>query len=215
MSLQAYNNLTNPPALSRSDSQKDVVLRPPLARVSILPRYTKKPQLILLQHVAEKILFSQKSVSDFSMNGKAMITLDDLADQLFVSFNEFGAIDIVANGDGTFTSVDNRRLLIAKRISQYDRNYSIYVRVHKAADCLKDGEKRRFTIGEFVPKTWGEAVRGRISQSGVLGFSKEPKILAKTVSTLSIDLSCLDLSALHKEDRENLLNRAEGLTIKV
>ena len=84
----------------------------------------------------DRILFSQTTVSDFTKDKKCDYPLDDLADDMFIEFKKSvnyqndAVLDIVANGDGTFTPIDNRRLLIAKKLGEVDRLYGIWDKVH-------------------------------------------------------------------------------------
>jgi hypothetical protein len=188
---------------------------------------TKKPQYVRINDVSEKLWFSQRDVSDFNMVGEVEYPLDFLADAMFVKFkrdiNQIGdgALDVVDMGGGIFTSVDNRRLLIAKKIGMIDRTYGIWVRAHKASDSLSKGLQKRFDGA----KTWGEAVRGRIKSESAesKGYPALPKI--KTINaggyrvnaplqTIPLSVDC-DLSTLDAEDVANIRRLQKGNTIRI
>lgn len=168
-------------------------------------------QFVNINDVASKILFSQDTVSDFSADGKCDLPISDLADQLFLGFKTSGALDIVDNGDGTFTSLDNRRLLIAKRIGVVDRTYGIWVKVHSANQKLSYGLQKRFNAF-----TWGEAVAVRVGKN-IKGYTNYPTILdegRKKKSqniALTFDPSSYDYSDLHQDDVKNLQANAKML----
>ncbi|QLH35686.1 MAG: hypothetical protein HWD61_05725 [Parachlamydiaceae bacterium] len=130
------------------------------------------PQFVRIRDVSDKILFSQTTVSDFSKQGRYDLPISTLADQLFAAFKEEGAIDIVDNEDGTFTSLDNRRLLIAKRIGLVDRTYGIWVKVHSFHYALNSHQERRFEA-----TTWGMAVTQRIGNPRLKGYCHDPIIM--------------------------------------
>jgi hypothetical protein len=72
------------------------------------------------------------------------------------------AIDVVRLRDGGLTSVDNTRLLAAKRAG-----IDVQANIHAFDDALPSGMVERFTTAKGgVSSTWGEAVMNRIgSQS--------------------------------------------------
>ena len=127
---------------------------------NINPRFLGA-QYLCINHVRNTILFSQQTVSDFNKGEKCDYPLDMLLDTLFVQFkkdleypNE-GCLDVVDNGDGTFTSLDNRRLLIAKKIGLIDRRFGIWIKVHPANQELTEGQVNRFQGA----KTWGQELQ--------------------------------------------------------
>lgn len=178
--------------------------------------YIKTCQYVVVQQVAHQILFSQETVAASTKDGE--LSLDQLAERMLRFFPREYAIDIVAVAEETYTSVDNRRLLVAKRIAQNapDRLYGIWVRVH-LADELLAGQGSRF--GEA--KTWGEAVLMRINNiqrreqlqytRGSFGFSAEPKIRTPfhlpPKLTLSLSLVNVDLASLHPDDQQQIKKR--------
>lgn len=198
------------------------------------PRYSRA-QYVLIKDVVNKLLFSQTNVSDFNKEETRDVLISELADSLFVEFRlgaeEEGALDIVDNRDGTFTSLDNRRLILAYKIGAKDRLYGIWVKVHRYDERLSKSEQRRFS-GAY---TWGEAalrrVNGNISNSNsnsnsnanvrVNGFAKLPKILdmGKEKSCqgveLTIDPDNYDYSVLNQEDLENLLKNRKNGTVTI
>lgn len=176
-----------------------------------------EPQYVLIQDVAKKILFSQKSVSDcFEYDGEDL-PLSELADSMFLRFMRNFALDIVDWGTGLFTSVDNRRLLIAKKIAQYDSTYGIWVKVHSHNQPLKHWEERRFTVNWLKPKTWGEAIKIRGDMKGKqIGYCKFPTILSNKSGNweeaksqkIPLKTSDINLSPLEMEDRKKIRNES-------
>lgn len=68
------------------------------------------------------------------------------------------AIDVVRMGDGGLTSLDNTRLLAAKRAA-----IDVQANIHAFDDALPAGMVERFTTAKGgVPSTWGDAVMNRI-----------------------------------------------------
>lgn len=164
-------------------------------------------QYVYVCDVINDIYFSQKTVSDFSTNQDYDVPLDTLADQMFVKFkrdinyNGDGALDVVFNEkNGTVTSLDNRRLLIAQKIAVFDRYYGIWIRVHGAEQLLYRGLQKRF----LGAKTWGEAAALRINKKKLTGFKLHPVICdhhgPKKVQTIPLCITNCDLSELASDD---------------
>lgn len=174
-----------------------------------------KPQYVNINDVSQNILFSQETVSDYTRTSKNDLPLSDLADMLFEGFLPEYAIDIVDNGDGTFTSLDNRRLLIAKRIGVVDRTYGIWLRVHAADQELNIGQQKRFNA-----YTWGEAAAIRVNNNKVKGYDRYPTILdgLKKKPDQNIYLrfdSDNDYSALNEEDFQDLKSKIKNGNIAI
>jgi hypothetical protein len=95
------------------------------------------------------IRFSQTSV-----NG-----LDDLTKSMKKNGWKGDAIDIVKMEDNMYTTVDNTRLLAAKKVG-----IDVKANVHNFDDAISPEMGKRFLNkkGE-LPKTWGEAVQNRIN----------------------------------------------------
>lgn len=188
---------------------------------------TFKPQYVRINDVTNELLFSQTNVSNFNNVRDCEYPLDYLADAMFIEFKRDldrsgdGALDVVDMGDGYFTSVDNRRLLIAKKIGVIDRTYAIWVRVHKASDGLSVNLQRRFDGS----RTWGEAVQMRINSSDqkFKGYSALPTIMEITrcgrrvcadSQTIPLSIDC-DLSELDSADVVNMKKIQENSIIKI
>lgn len=198
---------------------------PPVAEKAVRPdprsfcaRYNGKistacksaPQFVLIQDVKDKILFSQTTVSDFNKSETCDYPIDFLADAMFKEFKRDilrpndGVLDVVDMGKGFFTSVDNRRLLIAKKIGAFDRTYGIWIRVHQSTDALTPGLMTRFDA-----RNWGEAVRKRINKAKTSGYTSHPTIMTTNkkgerepaVQTIALSVDPSLLSGLHAEDQ--------------
>jgi filamentous hemagglutinin len=118
---------------------------------------------------ANNVRASQKTVSFNKIDRKTgkPYTYDDIAGSMKRDGWKGDPIDVVRMKDGKLTSMDNTRLTAAR-----EANVPVKARVHdydtplpKArAASLADPKKG------YAPKTWGDAVSGRIqSQSGKFG----------------------------------------------
>lgn len=181
--------------------------------------HIKGPQYILIADVTKKLFFSQTNVSNFYREGCCDMPISSLAESMFLEFKrDFvnigdGALDVVNMNEGKYTSLDNRRLLIAKKISQIDRTYGIWIKVHNYDDKLSPFSQRRLNAG-----TWGEAVEKRINNpKRPFGYSKLPLIQQVKINglkqeqktiTLTIDHRC-NLNHLNKEDRANIISNMD------
>ncbi|WP_089359716.1 hypothetical protein [Pseudomonas segetis] len=77
-------------------------------------------------------------------------------------------VDVIKMPDGKLTSMDNTRIAAAR-----EAGIEVKANVREFSEPLTTAEMQRFAKPEkgFNPKTWGEAITGRInSQSG--GFAK-------------------------------------------
>jgi hypothetical protein len=241
MSLEAFRNLdktahvdeplTSAAVLDRFDSAACAIRPDPREfykeyRGRIIANF-KGPQYLLIKDVAEHILFSQREVSDFNQGKTCDYPLGDLADALFLEFKRDilgsgdGALDVVAMGDEKYASLDNRRLLIAKKIGAVDRMFGIWIRVHGSDDLLSEGLQRRF----MGARTWGEAVQIRINnEKAKFGYSSNPRIMTNNAKNQRVDaesqlisLSVMDvnLSALNPADAARIGERKVNGTIKI
>jgi hypothetical protein len=166
----------------------------------------KYSQYVYIQDVRNRILFSQTTISDFNKGKRCDYPLDYLADSMFIEYKKDieawgdGVLDIVDNGDGTFTSVDNRRLLLAKKFGAVDRTYGIWIKVHAANEELSKSLSKRF----LGAKTWGEAVAIRVNNNKVAGYLEYPTIMsgskAKESQSIPVSIADCDLSALDSRD---------------
>lgn len=193
----------------------------PLGGASEICPNQKEPQYVNIKCVANQILFSQQRISDFI--GDQTCSLEDFANELFKSFKKEGAIDIVCMDKDQYTSLDNRRLFIAKRIAFQvpDSRYGIWVRVHGIDEALSPPNLRRF-LGAV---TWGQAVLMRvnnlreghidyISKPGI-GFPNEPLLDRKCISRgLSIMIE-LDLRDLNPADLKKIREKVQGNCILI
>jgi hypothetical protein len=110
------------------------------------------------------IRHSQKSVS-YAKNGG--YTLDDIARGFAENpLDPRLAIDAVRMRDGLLTSVDNSRPAVLNALGGGE----IQTRVRAYADLLTPEQVRRFAVDingiRSTPRTWGEAVDGRIRKQG-------------------------------------------------
>jgi len=171
----------------------------------INPNY-KWAQYVYIRDVANNILFSQTSVSDSCFERGRIFPLDDLVNSLFIRFGRFGALDIVKITEENYVSLDNRRLLISKKIAVIDRYYGIWIRVHQPDEELDLNNRRRFRVS-----TWGEALKERVEKSYLIGYSNYPTIVCEkrikaSSQSLLLMISC-DLRELHPEDVKNIKSR--------
>jgi hypothetical protein len=219
--------LTETAVLKRYDSEERVIRPKPQ---DIFWNYkgnisdkTSRPQYVYINDVKNQILFSQTTVSDFNNAGTCDVPLDQLVDSMFIEFKKTinnnigdGALDLVANSDGTFTSLDNRRLLVAKKIGNVDRNYGIWVKVHAASAPLNSGLQQRFRAG-----TWGGAVKVRVraKEQRIFGYRQLPTIMdegkQKKSQSLPLSLDGCDLSELHPEDVAELNLRKKNNRVDI
>ncbi|WP_432066461.1 RHS repeat domain-containing protein [Streptomyces sp. C10-9-1] len=110
---------------------------------------------------ATQVRFSQKSVT------RAGGTIDSIAANGWKG----DPVDIVAMPDGRFTSVDNRRVLGAKKAG-----VDVQARVHGFDDPLPQEmiDSGRFNTKKSTPTTWGEAVMARIDKQGAAYRNNNP-----------------------------------------
>lgn len=196
---------TSSAALDRFEPAVVVSRRAPDANYfkRIDPR-KKAPQYVLMKDVFQNILFSQNTVSDFNISPDdgQMYPISVLANKLFHQFKEEGALDIVRMGEGKYISVDNRRLLIAKKIATIDKTYGIWVRVHDSEKALTENQSNRFQLPFENKPTWGNAVHLRMGRSSNEGYTK-PVIMSEgepaSSQTVSIYLHGCDLSKLNPD----------------
>ncbi|MGM3389632.1 DUF637 domain-containing protein [Stutzerimonas stutzeri] len=121
-------------------------------------------------HKADDIRFSQNTVT-FNKTDKdgGAFTYSDLVKSMKSDGWKGDPVDVVRMPDGKLTSIDNTRIAAAR-----EAGIDVKATVRGFDDLLSASEIKRFTIPKkgFVPKTWGEAITGRINkQTG--GFSKE------------------------------------------
>lgn len=176
------------------------------------------PQYVYIKDVAKDILFSQTTISDFNKGKTTDYPLDYLADSMFVEYRKDidykndGVLDIVDNGDGTFTSLDNRRLFIAKKIGEVDRFYGIWIKVHSRTEELASFNKRR-----FYAETWGEAVDIRVDSEGKMGHKRYPTIMEgmkrKASQSIPVNVTGMILQGiLHDDDLKQIrAKRVQGV----
>ena len=70
-------------------------------------------------------------------------------------------VDIVIMPNGTATSMDNTRILAAR-----EAGANVQAKVRDFNTPLTSAEKDRFTSGNKVPNTWGEAIKLRVERQG-------------------------------------------------
>ena len=121
-------------------------------------------------HKADDIRFSQNTVT-FNKTDKdgGAFTYSDLVKSMKSDGWKGDPVDVVRMPDGKLTSIDNTRIAAAR-----EAGIDVKATVRGFDDLLSASEIKRFTIPKkgFVPKTWGEAITGRINkQTG--GFSKD------------------------------------------
>lgn len=169
-------------------------------------------QYVHINDVRDRLLFSQKNVSDMTSTGLIDYPISELADSMFIKFDKNFALDIVENNDGSFTSIDNRRLLVAKKLGALDSNYGIWVKVHAANAKLEPQHQRRFRAA-----TWGGAVAERMDGAKLSGFTSSPRILGRVEQTipLNIDREQYNYDALDPTDREQIFSQVKLNTIKI
>lgn len=193
------------------------------------------PQYVRIQAVSGTLLFSQATVSEFNTvmvqtgYGKMVSSnypISDLALAMFIQYKRHtdeedgGVLDVVhmgknPSGEDIFTSIDNRRLLIAKKIGRIDRTYGIWVRVHKFNDELSPALQRRFKgkAKDINIPTWGAAVLHRTG--GELGFAKWARIAREAPQAIPLNLVGLNFSPIHKDDRTTILGKQKKGVIDI
>ncbi|MDX1552665.1 MAG: RHS repeat-associated core domain-containing protein, partial [Marinobacter sp.] len=107
-----------------------------------------------------EVAFSQNTVS-FNKIDRATgqtYTFDDLVESMKLNGWQGDPVDVVRMPDGGITSMDNTRILAARRAG-----IDVHARVRSPADELTPGETMRFTrTNSPEPATWGEAIQYRI-----------------------------------------------------
>ena len=121
-------------------------------------------------HPADDIRFSQNTVSfnKADAEGKAF-NYTDLVKSMKSDGWKGDPVDVVRMPDGKLTSIDNTRIAAAR-----EAGVDVKATVRGFDNLLSDSEIKRFSIPKkgIIPKTWGEAITGRINkQTG--GFSRE------------------------------------------
>ncbi|WP_326590486.1 RHS repeat-associated core domain-containing protein [Streptomyces sp. NBC_01294] len=108
-----------------------------------------------------EIRFSQKSVTN------AKQTVDSIAEKGWAG----APVDVVRMPDGKLTSIDNRRVLGAKKVG-----IDVQARVHDYNEPLPQEflEIGRFNTKKASPLTWGEAVTARIEKQGAAYRNANP-----------------------------------------
>jgi RHS repeat-associated protein len=87
-------------------------------------------------------------------------------------------IDVVRMVDGKLTTLDNTRVVSARK-----SGINVRAKIHSSNDILPNKYIKRFTRNKRIPKTWGEAVEiriqkqnGRFRNNNPLGTFELPKI---------------------------------------
>lgn len=206
LTSEAALDLLDPVVVAKRPNPRDIFSK----YNGTISNKTGKPQYVRIQDVANKLLFSQTTVSDFNKSAKVDYPLDYLADAMFLEFKRDidrygdGALDVVDMGGGFFTSLDNRRLLIAKKIGAVDRTYGIWIRVHSFGETLTPGLQKRFGGA----KTWGQAALDRVNDKRYFGYLGLPTIMTTNLldkrvpapsQNIRLSVDC-DLSQLHAVD---------------
>ncbi|WP_400083111.1 hypothetical protein [Yoonia sp. R78084] len=105
-----------------------------------------------------EVSFSQATVSGRNRDG---LTIDELEDSMRQNGWQGEPLNVIS-GDGVPTSMDNRRLLAARRAG-----IEVPVTARYASDPLTPDQVREFTVtGQPAPSTWGEALDLRIGRQG-------------------------------------------------
>ncbi|WP_245983350.1 DUF6862 domain-containing protein, partial [Trinickia fusca] len=118
---------------------------------------------------ANDVRFSQNTVS-FNKTDRltgGAYTYDDLVQSMRTNGWQGAPVDVVEMPDGNLTSMDNTRIAAAR-----EAGINVQANVRGFNDPLTSEELSRFAKPEkgFNPKTWGEAISGRIgSQTGGFG----------------------------------------------
>ena len=103
--------------------------------------------------------FSQATVSRVTSDG---LTIDELTESLQTNGWLGDPIDVVNMPDGVFTSLDNRRLLAARRAG-----VDVQANIRNFDEALTASEIQRFRVGgQPIPRTWGDAAQLRIQRQG-------------------------------------------------
>lgn len=119
----------------------------------------KEPQMVVLTNqIAQRILFSQDSISEMANQSRTTTTpLVDFAQHLHKQgFDPSCAIDVVHH-ERQWISIDNRRLCVAQAIAVHEP-YPIYVRAHESEEPLPVNYEYRFPRA----RKWGDALTMRI-----------------------------------------------------
>jgi hypothetical protein len=112
-----------------------------------------------------EIGFSQSSVSrvktrfDTATGKSTRYSFDDIAESMKVNGWQGRPLNVVRMSDGTLTSLDNTRLLAARQAG-----IKVEINIHNFdAPISKDFSRAYTAEGRLEPKTWGEAIKARIS----------------------------------------------------
>lgn len=116
----------------------------------------------------EEVGFSQDSVSRKKKDkatGEVKYTFDDIVESMKKEGWNGDPVDVVMMPDGVPTSIDNTRILAARRAG-----VEVKARVRSPDEFLTPDEQRRFMQEAppgNIPETWGDAVRNRIQNQGL------------------------------------------------
>ncbi|CDG82990.1 putative uncharacterized domain protein [Janthinobacterium agaricidamnosum NBRC 102515 = DSM 9628] len=131
---------------------------------SVVPVLSKDGVNSAVSFGSDEIRFSQNSVS-FGKVDRATnqaYTYDDLVKSMQTNGWKGDAVDVVRMPDGHLTSIDNTRISAAR-----EAGIDVQAKVRSFDSPLTKDEIGRFTKGNQVPSTWGDAITIRInSQSG-------------------------------------------------
>lgn len=109
---------------------------------------------VLSKQLLTKFSATQIKYSQSSVNG---------ASEIVESMRKNGwmgePIDVVEMPDGSFTTLDNTRLVAAKQA-----NIEVQAVVHSYQELLPEDLVDRFTTSQGEPKTWGDALSLRIGK---------------------------------------------------
>jgi hypothetical protein len=111
-----------------------------------------------------QLLFSQESVSFWTTDPTGQrVDLERLGQAIKANPGSVEAVDVVINPRGQLVSADNRRPTAAVIAGAPE----IEVRPHAPGELLSGKDPKRFTVAledgsTFVPRTWEQAIAGRI-----------------------------------------------------
>ena len=142
---------------------------------------------------ANEIRFSQNTVSynknerrpsiNNEQGASVKYTYDDLVTSMKKDGWKGGPIDIIKMPDGKMTSIDNTRIRAAR-----EAGIKVEANVRSFDEKLTAAESARFSDPRkgFEPKTWGEAITGRIdkqsgsfSKNNPYGSNEPPRVTGK------------------------------------
>jgi len=141
-----------------------------------------------------EIRFSQDSVSYLKQRpGQASYTLDDLVNGMRTQGWKGDPVDVVRLPDGTFSSIDNTRILAAREAG-IDVQANVRAYNERLPDSMLDRFEHPKVPGGYA-QTWGEALEYRILRQNKtfqknnypVGSYQDPKVKYNVKDWFNLD----------------------------